>query len=64
LTEKLGASIITPEFSEEEFKQDPTISKQRAKEKSRVMEFDPELGEIVVRRRRKRDEDAWDKGDY
>ncbi|MEE8120494.1 MAG: hypothetical protein V3T55_03125, partial [Anaerolineales bacterium] len=64
LTEKLGASITTPEFSEEEFKQDPTISKQRAKEKSRVMEFDPELGEIVVRRRRKRDEDAWDKGDY
>lgn len=64
LTEKLGESIITPEFSEEEFEQDQATSKQRAKEKSRVMEFDPELGELVVRRRRKRDEDAWDKGDY
>ena len=64
LTEKLGESTITPEFNEEEFKQDQVISKQRAKEKSRVMEFDPELGELVVRRRRKRDDDAWDKGDY
>ena len=64
LTEKLGESIKTPEFTEEEFKDDPAISKQRRKEQSRVMEFDPDLGEIVVRRRRKRDDDAWDKGDY
>ena len=64
LTEKLGESIKTPEFDEEEFKEDSAESKQRAKEKSRVMEFDPDLGEVVVRRRRKRDEDAWDKEDY
>ena len=64
LTEKLGESIKTPEFTEEEFKDDPAISKQRRKEQSRVMEFDPDLGELVVRRRRKRDDDAWDKGDY
>ncbi|MCK5318281.1 MAG: hypothetical protein KAJ55_10215, partial [Anaerolineales bacterium] len=64
LTEKLGESIKTPEFDEEEFKEDSAESKQRAKEKSRVMEFDPDLGEVVVRRRRKRDEDAWDKEEY
>jgi len=64
LTEKLGESIKVPEFNEEEFKEDTAESKQRAKEKSRIMEFDPDLGEVVVRRRRKRDEDAWDKGDY
>lgn len=64
LTDKLGESIKTPEFSEEEFKDDPAISKQRRKEKSRVMEFDPDLGELVVRRRRKRDDDTWDKGNY
>ncbi len=64
LAEKLGESIKTPELSEEEFAQDSAESKQRRKEQSRIMEFDPDLGEVVVRRRRKRDEDAWDKGDY
>ena len=64
LAEKLGESIKIPEISEEEFAQDSAESKQRRKEQSRIMEFDPDLGEVVVRRRRKRDEDAWDKGDY
>ena len=64
LAEKLGESIKTPELSEEEFAPDSAESKQRRKEQSRIMEFDPDLGEVVVRRRRKRDEDAWDKGDY
>ncbi|TEU00324.1 MAG: transcription termination/antitermination protein NusA [Anaerolineales bacterium] len=64
LTEKLGESIKIPALSEEEFKKDSAESKQRRKEQSRIMEFDPELGEVVVRRRRKRDEDAWDKEDY
>jgi len=64
LAEKLGESIKTPEISEDEFAQDSAESKQRRKEQSRIMEFDPDLGEVVVRRRRKRDEDAWDKGDY
>ncbi len=64
LAEKLGESIQAPEVSEEEFAEDSAEQKQRRKEQSRIMEFDPELGEVVVRRRRKRDEDAWDKGDY
>ncbi len=64
LTEKLGESVIIPEIDEEEFMEDSTESKQRRKEKSRIIEFDPDLGEVVVRRRRKRDEDAWDKGGY
>ena len=64
LAEKLGESIKIPEISEEEFAHDSAESKQRRKEQSRIMEFDPDLGEVVVRRRRKRDEDAWDKGDY
>ncbi len=64
LAEKLGESIKIPELSEEEFAKDSAESKQRRKEQSRIMEFDPDLGEVVVRRRRKRDEDAWDKGDY
>ncbi len=64
LAEKLGESIQIPEVSEEEFAQDSAERRQRRKEQSRIMEFDPDLGEVVVRRRRKRDEDAWDKGDY
>ncbi|NOR89007.1 MAG: transcription termination/antitermination protein NusA [Anaerolineales bacterium] len=64
LAEKLGESIQAPEVSEDEFAPDSAEQKQRRKEQSRIMEFDPELGEVVVRRRRKRDEDAWDKGDY
>ena len=64
LAEKLGESIQAPEVSEDEFVKDSAESKQRRKEQSRIMEFDPDIGEVVVRRRRKRDEDAWDKGDY
>jgi N utilization substance protein A len=64
LAEKLGESIQAPEVSEDEFAPDSAEQKQRRKEQSRIMEFDPELGEVVVRRRRKRDEDVWDKGDY
>jgi len=64
LADKLGESIQAPEIGEDEFAKDSAESKQRRKEQSRIMEFDPDLGEVVVRRRRKRDEDAWDKGDY
>ncbi len=36
--------------------------KKKKKEKSRLVEFDPDLGELVVKRRRKRDEgEEWDK---
>ncbi len=64
LAEKLGESIQIPEVSEDEFAKDSAERRQRRKEQSRIMEFDPDLGEVVVRRRRKRDEDAWNKGDY
>ena len=64
LAEKLGESIKAPELSEEEFAKASAESKQRRKEQSRIMEFDPDIGEVVVRRRRKRDDDEWNKGDY
>ncbi len=64
LAEKLGESIKVPELSEEEFEKASAESKQRRKEQSRIMEFDPDIGEVVVRRRRKRDDDEWNKGDY
>ncbi len=39
--------------------------KKKQKEKSRVVEFDPDLGEMIVKRRRKRaDGDEWDSEDY
>ncbi len=39
--------------------------KKRQKEKSRVVEFDPDLGEMIVKRRRKREDgDEWDSEDY
>ena len=64
LTEKFGESVEIPELSEEEFKKESTESKQRQKQKSRVMEYDPDLDEVVVRRRRKRDDGEWSKEDY
>jgi len=64
LTEKFGESIEIPELSEEEFKKDSEESKQRRKEKSRVIEYDPDLDEVVVRRRRKRDDGEWGTEDY
>ena len=64
LAEKFGDLIEIPELSEEEFKKDSEESKQRRKEKSRVMEYDPDLDEVVVRRRRKRTDDEWSTEDY
>ena len=64
LAEKFGDLIEIPELSEEEFKKDSEESKQRRKEKSRVMEYDPDLDAVVVRRRRKRDADEWSTEDY
>jgi len=64
LAEKFGETTEIPELSEEEFKKDSPESKQRRKEKSRVMEYDPDLDEVVVRRHRKRDEGEWGEGNY
>jgi N utilization substance protein A len=36
---------------------------EKAKKKRRIVEFDPESGETVVRRRRKRGEDKWEEYD-
>ena len=64
VAEKFGDLIELPELSEEEFKKDSEESKQRRKEKSRVMEYDPDLDAVVVRRRRKRDDDEWSTEDF
>ncbi|MCJ7567279.1 MAG: transcription termination factor NusA [Anaerolineales bacterium] len=64
VAEKFGDLIEIPELSEEEFKKDSEESKQRRKEKSRVMEYDPDLDAVVVRRRRKRDDDEWSTEDF
>jgi hypothetical protein len=36
---------------------------EKPKKKRRIVEFDPESGETVVRRRRKRGEDKWEEYD-
>ena len=64
VAEKFGDLIELPELSEEEFKKDSEESKQRRKEKSRVMEYDPDLDAVVVHRRRKRDDDEWSTEDF
>jgi N utilization substance protein A len=53
--EDIGEEAMIDEAELEELK-------KKKKEKSRVVEFDPDLGELVVKRRRKRDEgEEWDK---
>ena len=60
-------STFTPEDIGEEgmIDEDDLDQKKRRKEKSRVVEYDPDLGEMVVKRRRKRgDEDEWGMEDF
>ena len=53
--EDIGEEAVIDEAELEELK-------KKKKEKSRVVEFDPDLGEMVVKRRRKRDDgEEWDK---
>ena len=53
--EDIGEEEVIDEAELEELK-------KKKKEKSRVVEFDPDLGEMVVKRRRKRDDgEEWDK---
>ena len=57
-TEDIGEDELIDEAELEELK-------KKKKEKSRVVEFDPDLGEMVVKRRRKRDDgEEWDKEDF
>lgn len=61
-TEVIDAADI-----EDEDEQDPETeaTRKRKKEKARVVEYDPDLDETVVRRRRKRDEgDDWGQSSY
>jgi N utilization substance protein A len=55
------------DLEEEDEEYEDEQEKQRQKRKKRVVEYDPELDEMIVRRRRKpgREDDAWEKyGDY
>ncbi len=53
--EDIGEEDVIDEAELEELR-------KKKKEKSRVVEFDPDLGELVVKRRRKRDDgEEWDK---
>lgn len=55
------------ELDEEDEEYEDEEEKKRQKRKKRVVEYDPELDEMIVRRRRKpgREDDAWEKyGDY
>jgi N utilization substance protein A len=48
------------ELVEEEDEEDFEDDKQRKKHKKRIMEYDPETGEMIVTRRRKREHDEWE----
>ena len=38
--------------------------KKRKKRKARIVEYDPESGEMIVKRRRKRQQDQWEEGEF
>jgi len=48
------------ELVEEEDEDDLDDDKQRKKRKKRIVEYDPESGEMIVTRRRKREQDDWE----
>ncbi len=45
---------------DEEIDEESEEERQRKKRKGRIMEYDPETGEMIVTRRRKREEDDWE----
>jgi N utilization substance protein A len=65
ITEDLETLIPVREAEEEEAIL-PTDEEERKRKKriSRVIEYDPDTGETIVKRRRKRDEDDWEDRKY
>jgi N utilization substance protein A len=62
LIEQFSEALDVEEFEDEDEDEDPDVKarRQRKKRKARVVEYDPDLDEMVVRRRRKReDTDEW-----
>ncbi len=48
--------LVNDEDVDDDFDDD----RQRRKHKTRIMEYDPETGEMIVTRRRKREQDGWE----
>jgi N utilization substance protein A len=64
LAEGLGTSIEPEEELDEEVEEIVDTKRKKRKKRARVVEYDPDLGETVVRRRRKRSgDDEWDEYD-
>jgi len=64
VVEGFDGTFTAEDIGEEELIDEAELEelKKKKKEKSRVVEFDPDLGEMVVKRRRKRDDgEEWDK---
>jgi N utilization substance protein A len=64
IVEEISELFVEPEIDEMEDDRLEELEKEAKKRKarSRIVEFDPELGEMVIKRRRKRDdEDDWEK---
>ena len=64
MVEGFDGTFTAEDIGEEELIDEAELEelKKKKKEKSRVVEFDPDLGEMVVKRRRKRDDgEEWDK---
>lgn len=59
----LFTEAVTDETDEElldEFDEELEREAKRSRDRRRVVEFDPDLGELVVKRRRKRDQEEWE----
>jgi N utilization substance protein A len=66
VVEELDAIVTTVEVEGEEEDIFLTDDERRRKRKkvSRVVEYDPDTGEMIVKRRRKRGEEDWEEVDY
>ena len=62
ITEEIGAVGELEEL--EEIVGDEEVKRKERKKVSRVIEFDPESGETVVKRRRKRETGDWEETEY
>ncbi len=60
LIEQFTEALDIEEFEdEEELEPEEKAKRDRKKRKAKVVEYDPDLDEMVVRRRRKREDDEW-----